>query len=130
MITSFGPTTFTITLGNASISLCVQLTATATAGEFTMYVGDRGATSCSGVTLTRSVATVTLDANNNITAFTPSNSFGGHNWASMTGSFGTTTGSGSIDSTNNPTGTNGSWAAGGTGRPVPKPHEAKHGHHA
>ncbi len=132
MFTSFGPVKFDISLGRNTIPLCMQLSATATPNEFTVYIGDRGATSCSGVTLTRDVGTITLSDAGEITGSDFGKSFGGHSWLSMSGSFDESegTGSGSINSTDNPTETNGTWAAGGTGQPIPQRHKAGHGHHA
>jgi hypothetical protein len=55
----------------------------------------------------------------------------GHVWSSMGGSFNVSegTGSGTIDSADDPTGTRGSWSAGGTGRPFPR-QAAGHSHSA
>jgi hypothetical protein len=129
MITSFGPAAFDVTLGSTTLNHCIQLTATATSGEFTMAVARRAGTTCSGADF-KDVATVTLDSNNNITSVTFTDRWGGHGWGSMSGSFGTTTGSGSINTNDDPRTTNGSWSAGGTGIPFPQTHGAGHGQHA
>jgi hypothetical protein len=131
MFTSFGPVKFDITLGSTAIPLCMKLTATANANEFDMYTGDRGATSCSGVTLTHKVATITLDDTGTIQSSNFGKTFGGHSWLSMSGSFNESegTGSGSINTADSPRGTNGSWAAGGVDRrPLPHSQTAGHGH--
>ncbi|MGO9232162.1 MAG: hypothetical protein ACLQKA_23445 [Bryobacteraceae bacterium] len=131
MFTSFGPAKFDITLGSATIQLCMKLTATANPNEFTMYTGDRGASSCSGVTLTHDVGTLTLDDDGTIQSHSFGNNFGGHAWSGMSGSFSDDgTGSGSITSSDNPTETNGQWVADGTGMPVPQRRKAGSVHSA
>lgn len=132
MFTSFGPVKFDITLGKTPIQLCMKLDATANPNEFDMYTGDRGAAGCSGVSLTRKVATITLDDTGKITGSNFGNTFGGHSWLSMSGSFNESegTGSGSIASSDNPKLTDGQWAASGSGGPFPQHQKAGHGHHA
>jgi len=133
MFTSFGPVKFDITMGNTPIQLCMKLEATANANEFDMYTGDRGATSCSGVTLTHKVATITVDDTGTIQSSKFGKTFGGHSWLSMSGSFNESegTGSGSINSASNPKLTNGQWAAGGVNpQTLPLHKKAGHGHHA
>jgi len=94
-----------------------------------VYFGSPGQGTCSNVTLTNSVGTVTLNEDNSIASFSSSNNrVNGHTWTAMGGSFSTNgTGSGSVTTANNPTATSGTWAAGGTGMPVPRPHHAKGG---
>jgi hypothetical protein len=129
MINGFGPTTFSVTIGKWQLTHCIKLTATVTPGEFSMWVGEEANGGCSAATL-HQVATVTLDANNSITACVFSGRFGSRNWKTMTGTFETDgTGGGEIEDAGDPTGANGVWAAGGT-EPLPHRHEHKHGHHA
>jgi len=129
---SFGPTSFDIEIGKHNLTLCIELTATTTPpdGTYTMSVGEAGAQGCGSATM-HNVATLTLDQNGDITGSRFTGRFGNRGWLSMTGSFETDgTGGGDINDDSNPTGTNGIWAAGGTGEPFPKKHEHKHGHHA
>jgi hypothetical protein len=129
-LSSFGPTSFDISIGGNSLNHCIQLTATTSPanGTYTMSVGTPSGGSCSSATL-HDVATVTLNESGVVQSCTFNNRFGGRTWKSMSGSFNSASGSGTINDDSDPRDINGSWSAGDS-EPVPHPHEHKHGHHA
>jgi hypothetical protein len=132
-LSSFGPTSFDIAINGHDLELCVKLTATTNPanGTYTMYVGEPGEDGCSDSTL-REVATVTLDEDGEMTDCQfGANKFSGRSWQSMSGTFNADgTGSGEINDDANPTGINGTWAAGGSGEPSGNSDERKHSQHA
>jgi hypothetical protein len=129
---SFGPTSFDISINGHNLNLCIKLTATTSPanGTYTMSVGAPSNDSCTASTLT-DVATVTLDENGEMTDCQFDGRFSGRNWQSMSGAFNTDgTGGGNIDDDANPTGISGTWAAGGGGQPFPQSPGRKQGQNA
>ena len=111
-ISGFGPAKLTITIGGATLSWCIKLTSTATPpnGNYTMAWAHQVNSACSGNNMTN-VASVTLDTSGNITSVTFSRGLGNHTFTGMSGSFGATTGSGSITNAADPDQEVGTWAA-------------------
>jgi hypothetical protein len=131
-LSSFGPTSFDISINGHDLNLCIKLTATTSPadGTYTMAVGAPSNDSCTVTTFTN-VATVALDENGNVQTCSFRSKFSGRNWQSMSGVFNTDgTGSGEINDDADPTGINGSWGAGGGGKPFPQNPAQKHGHHS
>lgn len=118
---SFGPTTFDIDIGE--LESCIQLTPLTDPpdGTYSMLVGDQGTGDCSNCNL-QEVGTVKLDEDGNVVrSHFKGKGYGGHfgehKWVSMTGTFNSDgTGGGTITN-DDPTKTEGVWAAGGGGEP-------------